>query len=225
MSSAQEKTDRPFTIGQVLSILKKEFPDVTSSKLRFLEEQKLIIPPRTSAGYRVFYPADVKRIRVILRMQRDEYLPLKIIRSRLDSANIALSTTSGVSMRREELVSRAGVPATLFTEAVTHSLIKPSECYGQDTLKLLVCLAALKKMGISPKHLTFLKKTVDKEYLLSHNAVLPLRVRKDEGLLEHSFCELLNNMQAIQAILVSQVKKDFLQSSKSKIDPKDLASS
>lgn len=61
----------------------------------------------------MFYPADVKRIRVILRMQRDEYLPLKIIRSRLDSANIALSTTSGVSMRREELVSRAGVPATL----------------------------------------------------------------------------------------------------------------
>lgn len=73
----------------------------------------------------------------------------------------------------------------------------------------MVCLAALKKMGISPKHLTFLKKTVDKEYLLSHNAVLPLRVRKDEGLLEHSFCELLNNMQVIQAILVSQVKKDF----------------
>ncbi len=81
------------SIGEVLSLLQDEFPDVTISKIRFLESQGLIDPERTPSGYRKFYEADVERLRWILQQQRDHFLPLKVIKDRLleaDRANLAL---------------------------------------------------------------------------------------------------------------------------------------
>ena len=76
--------DRAFkSIGEVLSLLKEEFPDVTISKIRFLESQGLLDPERTPSGYRKFYEADVERLRWILRQQRENFLPLKVIKGRL----------------------------------------------------------------------------------------------------------------------------------------------
>src|SRR3954454_22327743 len=74
------------SIGEVLSLLQEEFPDVTISKIRFLESQGLLDPERTPSGYRKFYPADVERLRWILRQQREQFLPLKVIKDRLDTA-------------------------------------------------------------------------------------------------------------------------------------------
>ncbi|HYH28301.1 MAG TPA: MerR family transcriptional regulator, partial [Actinomycetota bacterium] len=74
------------SIGEVLGALKPDFPDVTISKIRFLEAEGLIEPERTPSGYRKFYEKDVERLRMILRLQRDEYLPLKVIRQRIDGA-------------------------------------------------------------------------------------------------------------------------------------------
>jgi len=71
------------SIGEVLVAVKAEFPDITISKIRFLESEGLITPERTPSGYRKFYSDDVERLRSILRMQRDEYLPLKVIKERL----------------------------------------------------------------------------------------------------------------------------------------------
>src|SRR5689334_23816815 len=71
------------SIGEVLVTLKTEFPDITISKIRFLEGEGLIDPERTPSGYRKFYDEDVDRLRMILRLQRDEYLPLKVIKERL----------------------------------------------------------------------------------------------------------------------------------------------
>ena len=71
------------SIGEVLVNVKTEFPDITISKIRFLESEGLITPERTPSGYRKFYPQDVERLRSILRLQRDEYLPLKVIKERL----------------------------------------------------------------------------------------------------------------------------------------------
>src|SRR3989442_3789153 len=71
------------SIGEVLVSVKTEFPDITISKIRFLEAEGLIEPERTPSGYRKFYPQDVEKLRSILRMQRDEYLPLKVIKERL----------------------------------------------------------------------------------------------------------------------------------------------
>jgi DNA-binding transcriptional MerR regulator len=79
-------TDRTYmSIGEVLALLQSEFPDVTISKIRFLESQGLIDPERTPSGYRKFYPADIERLRWILREQRENFLPLKVIKDRLDS--------------------------------------------------------------------------------------------------------------------------------------------
>ncbi len=82
-------TDRPYlSIGEVLGLLLEEFPDITISKIRFLESQGLIDPERTPSGYRKFYDPDVERLRVILREQRENFLPLKVIRDRLESGAI-----------------------------------------------------------------------------------------------------------------------------------------
>ncbi|MEN9644099.1 MAG: hypothetical protein RL238_768 [Actinomycetota bacterium] len=82
-------TERPYlSIGEVLALLLEEFPDVTISKIRFLESQGLIDPERTPSGYRKFYDGDVERLRVILREQRENFLPLRVIRDRLENGQI-----------------------------------------------------------------------------------------------------------------------------------------
>ena len=81
--------ERPYlSIGEVLGLLLEEFPDVTISKIRFLESQGLIVPERTSSGYRKFFDADIDRLRVILREQRENFLPLRVIRDRLENGAI-----------------------------------------------------------------------------------------------------------------------------------------
>ena len=72
------------SIGEVLALLQSEFPDVTISKIRFLEAQGLIDPERTPSGYRKFYEPDIVRLRWILRQQRDHFLPLKVIKAKLE---------------------------------------------------------------------------------------------------------------------------------------------
>src|SRR5215217_7807211 len=81
-----ESSGRPRSIGEVLALLKDEFPDVTISKIRFLESQGLLDPERTPSGYRKFYEPDVERLRWILHQQRENFLPLKVIKGRLDEA-------------------------------------------------------------------------------------------------------------------------------------------
>ncbi len=86
---ADQMTERPYlSIGEVLALLLEEFPDVTISKIRFLESQGLIDPERTPSGYRKFYDGDVERLRVILREQRENFLPLRVIRDRLENGQI-----------------------------------------------------------------------------------------------------------------------------------------
>src|SRR5271169_4428617 len=73
------------SIGDVLTLLRQEFPDVTISKIRFLESRGLLVPERTPSGYRKFYEPDVERLRWILRQQREHFLPLKVIKGRLEN--------------------------------------------------------------------------------------------------------------------------------------------
>src|SRR5205823_6919536 len=95
------------SIGEVLLALKTEFPDITISKIRFLEGEGLIEPERTASGYRKFYEHDVERLRQILRMQRDEYLPLKVIKERLtrqDSGGAPVTAEQEEPQAEEDLV-------------------------------------------------------------------------------------------------------------------------
>ncbi|NCW49612.1 MAG: MerR family transcriptional regulator, partial [Actinobacteria bacterium] len=98
-------TNGHLAIGEVLGILLEEFPDVTISKIRFLESQGLIAPERTASGYRKFYEADVDLLRVILTEQKDHYLPLRVIKDRLDSGEI---DPSGEHLRPRDAVDPSG---------------------------------------------------------------------------------------------------------------------
>lgn len=96
---ARRPSDRPLTIGAVLAQVREEFPDVSISKIRFLEAEGLLLPERTPAGYRVFRAGDVERLRYILRAQRDHFWPLKVIREALDALDRGLEP-SGMAQGR-----------------------------------------------------------------------------------------------------------------------------
>jgi DNA-binding transcriptional MerR regulator len=174
-------------IGQVLARLQPEFPDLTPSKLRFLEEQGLVAPARTAAGYRKFSPADVDRITVVLSMQRDQYLPLKVIRAHLDAVDAGETpalpgATSGASFlaaarryRRDELIARTGATAALLDEAVSASLLPAAEQYGDDSLEVLSALVALRDVGIEPRHLRGLRAAAERDAALIERALAPSR--------------------------------------------------
>src|SRR5579859_7255186 len=105
------------SIGEVLSLLREEFPDVTISKIRFLESQGLVDPERTPSGYRKFYEPDVERLRWILRQQREHFLPLKVIRGRLSEQESAGGLANGPEADEAEpaatpVAARAGAAAS-----------------------------------------------------------------------------------------------------------------
>jgi DNA-binding transcriptional MerR regulator len=100
------KTTRTYlSIGEVLSLLRTDFPDVTISKIRFLEGQGLISPERTTSGYRKFHDPDVERLRFVLRHQREHFLPLKVIKERMEAAGLAPEEPAAPSRARRNSVS------------------------------------------------------------------------------------------------------------------------
>jgi DNA-binding transcriptional MerR regulator len=180
------------SIGQVLARLTPEFSDLTPSKLRFLEEQGLVSPARTESGYRKFCASDLDRLRLVLSMQRDHYLPLKVIRKYLEDLDAGLSPTlpggvkPGPSMlstvrrfSRDELLAEASAPASLLHDAVASSIILPADYYGEDALNVLKALVELQRSGIEPRHLRGFRGAAERELGLIESALVPLSRRKD----------------------------------------------
>ncbi|MBX9470448.1 MerR family transcriptional regulator [Microcella sp.] len=180
------------SIGQVLAKLSPEFPDLTPSKLRFLEERHLVSPSRTESGYRKFSAADVDRLRFILSMQRDHYLPLKVIRGYLDDieAGRTPSLPAGGSVpksilaterryTRAELVREAGASPALLTDAVSASLIAAADTYGDDAVQVLRALVELQRSGIEPRHLRGFRAAAESELGLIESALIPVSRRND----------------------------------------------
>ncbi|WP_309617648.1 MerR family transcriptional regulator [Salinibacterium sp.] len=180
------------SIGQVLAKLNPEFPDLTPSKLRFLEERQLVAPARTESGYRKFSATDMERLRFVLTMQRDHYLPLKVIRGYLTELDAgrspelpggALAAPSMLSterrLSRDELVREAGANSMLLGDAVTASLIVPADLFGEDALAVLRSLVELQRSGIEPRHLRGFRAAAERELGLIENALMPVARRKD----------------------------------------------
>ena len=181
------------SIGQVLSRLTPEFPDLTSSKLRFLEERGLISPARTTSGYRKFSSDDLERLREILAMQRDHYLPLKVIRSYFADLDAGLSpalpgstSTTGPSMlpsgrrfKKNDLVREAGATPMLLQDAISSSVIVPVDVYGEETLGVLKALVELQRCGIEPRHLRGFRVAAERELGLIESALMPISRRND----------------------------------------------
>lgn len=175
------------SIGQVLDELSAEFPDISPSKIRFLESEGLIQPLRSSSGYRRFSSADIKRLRFILTAQRDEYLPLRVIKERLDALDDgAEGTTVGgmpvavppVAMTRSELLAAAGAVEELLSELEDYGLIRRARSYGTQALSVLRSAVRLGEYGVQPRHLRAIKAAAERETALVEQAVAPLTRQK-----------------------------------------------
>ncbi|GAA4684195.1 transcriptional regulator FtsR [Frondihabitans cladoniiphilus] len=179
------------TIGQVLARLKPEFPDLSNSKLRFLEERQLVTPVRTESGYRKFSAADVERLRFILALQRDHYLPLKVIRQHLDDLDAgrpstlptgaapASMLTGARRVGREDLLAESGATGALLDDAIGASLVPASEFYGDENVQVVSALAELAKSGIEPRHLRAFRAAAEREFGLIESAVGTTARRRD----------------------------------------------
>lgn len=184
-----------YSIGQVLQRLAPEFEDLTLSKLRFLEDQGLITPEREgSGGYRKFTQAHIERLRLILTLQRDHYLPLKKISEVLEEVDAGKDPLiPGASQRnfssilsprqvltRDELARAAGVKTTLIAEAISAGLLPSVEVFPADALLQVSALASLAERGLTPRHLRSLRLAAEKEAAVIQQAVTS-RIGKKDG--------------------------------------------
>jgi len=187
-------TERLLTIGTVTRRLQEEFPDISISKIRYLEDQRLLAPRRTQGGYRLFSEIDVERLETILRLQRDEFLPLRVIREELSSPGAtkgAKRRRGGLSAAEEELdvgelCERAGVTPTLARELEDFGLLAPrtdngTKLYGERDVDVAATCAKLARYGISARHLRTFRTAADREAGLLEQIVAPaLRSRNPE---------------------------------------------
>ena len=197
MTAAGRPIGDRLSIGAVLSRLREEFPDVTISKIRFLESEGLVRPARTASGYRQFTSTDVERLRFVLAAQRDRYLPLKVIKEQLNSLDAApdparvlravpadgLPTAGDFveqpirRMTREELLETSGIDAVTLAELEEYGLVRPGEAGLYDTVSAQIATTAhaLAAFGIEPRHLRGFRAAADREVGLVEQIVAPIR--------------------------------------------------
>jgi DNA-binding transcriptional MerR regulator len=183
--SAQE-TGGQFGIGEVLAQLRPEFPDISPSKIRFLESEGLIEPARSRSGYRRFSAADIERLRYILTMQRDSYLPLRVIKERLagDGETDGSQPPGGPpdDLTRRELLDAAEISEAELTELEDYGLIRRvGRQYGSDALAVARALAALRQYGVQARHLRAVKAAADREANLVEQVVAPQLRQRGAG--------------------------------------------
>jgi DNA-binding transcriptional MerR regulator len=187
-------TQRPLTIGNVCRALRDEFPDISISKIRYLEDQGLLTPRRTQGGYRLFSEADVQRLETILRLQRDEFLPLRVIREELAApggVKTGKKRGAGLSAAEDELdlaqlCERAGVAPSLARELEDFGLLAPhndtgEKLYGAGDIEIAATCAKLARFGVSARHLRTFRTGADREAALLEQVVAPaLRSRSPD---------------------------------------------
>ena len=192
-ASQQPPKARLLTIGTVCRMLKDEFPDISISKIRYLEDQGLLTPRRTQGGYRLFGEEDVERLETILRLQRDEFLPLRVIRKELASPARGRKKRRSSALADEdealelaELCERAGIDERLAGELEDFGLLTPQTVDGRKRYSELdadIALACgrLARFGIAPRHLRGFRTAADREAGLIEQAIGPaLRARNPE---------------------------------------------
>jgi DNA-binding transcriptional MerR regulator len=193
MTATAPARQRLLTIGTVCRRLKPEFPDISISKIRYLEDQGLLTPKRTQGGYRLFGEDDVERLETILRLQRDEFLPLRVIREELAAGagkerrrkRTALGEAEeGLDL--EDLCERGGIDPRRARELEEFGLLEPrveqgQRIYSETDLDVAVACDTLARFGIAPRHLRAFRTAADRESALLEAIVAPaLRARNPE---------------------------------------------
>jgi DNA-binding transcriptional MerR regulator len=217
-------------ISEVLAQLRGEFPDISVSKIRFLETEGLISPARSPSGYRRFCAADIDRLRYILAAQRDQYLPLRVIKERLtrldpgggaasrppDSqprAGAELGPAAGEELGRDagllsrrELVAAAGLTEALLTELETFGLVRRvGRQYGPDALQVARAAAALTTYGVEARHLRAVRAAAERETAMIESLVAPILAQRGRGardLAARTAAEVMEEVLRLHAALV-----------------------
>ena len=192
--------ERLLTIGTVVERLRGEFPDISVSKLRYLEEQGLVTPRRTKSGYRLYSQDDFNRLVRVLSMQRDEYLPLKVIRRELERNPASalpsvrqglrktdlIGTGEGREYTAEEVMHLTGADISLLDELEDYELVHGRQVsgvkrYAETDAGIVAAAAQLAQLGLRPKNLRIIKSAVDREIGLVEQVLLPaLRSNRPE---------------------------------------------
>ncbi|MCF8587714.1 MerR family transcriptional regulator [Gordonia sp. HY285] len=223
------------SIGAVLAVLSEDFPDVTISKIRFLEAEGLVTPDRAPSGYRRFSDADCERLRFVLTAQRDRYLPLKVIREQLDAIDAqAMDTTGGARLlssartavapatdfssrggrvSRESLIERTGVDSAFIAELMRNGLLSagPGGFFDEDAVRLVEAAAALANFGVETRHLRAFKVSADREAGLVAQIAGPIAKGKGTGARDRAE-ELVREMAALSVTLHTQLVKAAVRS-------------
>lgn len=195
---------RPLTIGAVVAALAEDFPDVTVSKVRFLEAEGLVTPERTGSGYRRYTEADVERLRYVLRAQRDLFWPLRVIKDSLEALerglvpdgpgrppvvpepasdpavpDVAELVETGAPLRltRGELATAAGLDDGLVADLLDHGLLRPGAdgMHGSEDLRAARAAAGLARFGVEARHLRAARTAADREVGLVEQVTAGLR--------------------------------------------------
>ncbi|MBO1268533.1 transcriptional regulator FtsR [Arthrobacter cavernae] len=203
MAQPERRGPQVLNIGEVLAQLSDDFPTMTASKIRFLEEKGLINPKRTPAGYRQYTDSDVERLRFILALQRDQYLPLKVIKDYLDAIDRGerpdkLPEGVTVSPRivsdalaaeihgharaltEEQLRTESGASVPLLQSLLSFGLISHANGkFDEHALQVARACVQLEDHGLEPRHLRPFQAAAEREFSLVERAVAPLTSRKD----------------------------------------------
>jgi DNA-binding transcriptional MerR regulator len=219
------RPQKALTIGAVCKQLEREFPDISISKIRYLEDQKLLAPRRTPGGYRLYGPGDVSRLQTILRLQRDEFLPLRVIRQELAAGRADPEPAKGKSAaeprsrrratvavrgpgsiyRIEEILEDTGADRTLVRELEDYGVIRGEKHDGEtmydDTEREIIrAVTELKRFGVGGRNLRVFRTSADREAALLEQILAPaLRSRNPERRKEA--VEALENLAAIASHL------------------------
>jgi DNA-binding transcriptional MerR regulator len=196
---------KALTIGAVCKILQGEFDDVSISKIRYLEDQKLLTPRRTSGGYRLYSQSDVERLRTILRLQRDEFLPLRVIRQELAAGaevelggaaerrpnagavrRAILVNTSSAYLSLDEVIEETGAREDLITELENFGIVQPEKrdgktVYDETDREIVRAANELSRVGVGARNLRVFRSSADREANLLEALLGPaLRSRNPE---------------------------------------------
>jgi DNA-binding transcriptional MerR regulator len=191
------------TIGSVCKAMEQEFPDISISKIRYLEDQKLLTPRRTQGGYRLYTQSDIQRLRTILRLQRDEFLPLRVIRQELaggraeremaspgDGRTLRHTSVTGAAPAAlyslDEVVEETNATAKLIGELVEFGVIKGEQRAGtqyfdETEREIIRAVSELARYGVGGRNLRVFRSSADREAQLLQSILAPaLRSRNPE---------------------------------------------
>jgi DNA-binding transcriptional MerR regulator len=217
----QHPRAKAVTIGAVCKALIQEFPDISISKIRYLEDQKLLAPRRTQGGYRLYTQSDIDRLRTILRLQRDEFLPLRVIRQELAGGRAEREVTppgggdrmggmrrSAVAVRdpgalysQEDVLEDTGADAALVRELVDFGVIKGEtrggvRFYDETEREIVRAVSELARYGVGGRNLRVFRSSADREAQLLQSILAPaLRSRNPERRKEA--IEALENLASV----------------------------